>query len=234
MRIHVLQHEKFETEAAIGYWAAKKKFPVTRTLLFKDEPLPDMGSFDLLCIMGGGMNIYEEDKFPFLKPEKEFLKAAIAANKKILGICLGAQLLADAFGARVKKNPQKEIGWFPVHLTKQAGQSIFFKKVPGTFHAFHWHGDTFDLPADAVHCASSPACTNQIFTFGNRICAIQFHLEMTWPNIKAIATQCADEIIPGEYIQTAEIITEQRLYQSYSPVLLGIMEQICDTFQKIP
>jgi GMP synthase-like glutamine amidotransferase len=155
MRIHSLEHEPFEGLGNIEVWVKNKGHSITRTLLFDNEELPETSEFDWLVIMGGSMNIYEEDKFPLLKEEKNFIAQTIAANKILLGICLGSQLIADVLGGKVKKNEYKEIGWFPVSLTREARDSSIFSSLPGTFTTFHWHGDTFKIPHGAKRISCS-------------------------------------------------------------------------------
>jgi GMP synthase-like glutamine amidotransferase len=163
MKIHCVQHVPFEGSANIEAWARDRSHDLSNTLLFEGKSLPEMEEFDWLIIMGGPMNIYEEDKYPWLRKEKEFIKRAIASDKIVLGICLGAQLMADALGGNVHKNMHREIGWFPVNLTPAAKKSRIFGVLPERFMAMHWHGDTFDLPPGALHAAESQACSNQAF-----------------------------------------------------------------------
>ncbi|MDO8724528.1 MAG: type 1 glutamine amidotransferase, partial [Candidatus Methanoperedens sp.] len=163
MRIHSLEHEPFEGLANIETWAKKKGHSITRTLLFNNEELPEISDFDWLFIMGGSMNIYEEDKYPWLKNEKSFIAQAIASKKIVLGVCLGSQLIADVLGGRVSRNKNKEIGWFPVQLTEESKDSSIFNAFPEKFIAFHWHGDTFKIPRGARRIAQSVGCLNQAF-----------------------------------------------------------------------
>lgn len=211
MRIHSLEHEPFEGLGNIEVWAKSKGHRITRTLLFKNEKLPETSDFDWLFIMGGSMNIYEEDKFPWLKEEKDFIAKAIAANKIILGICLGSQLLADVLGGKVSKNKLKEIGWFPVSLTREARDSSIFSILPGTFTAFHWHGDTFKIPNGARRIAQSEGCANQAFEYGRAI-GLQFHLEYSKKSIDLMFKNCSDELVDGKYIQTADEIISKMGY----------------------
>jgi GMP synthase-like glutamine amidotransferase len=176
MRIHSRQHEPFEGLGNIEVWAKNKGHSISRTLLFKNEKLSENSNFDWLVIMGGSMNIYEEDKFPWLREEKNFIAKAIAANKILLGVCLGSQLIADVLGGKVSKNKFKEIGWFPVSLTREARNPSIFSSLPCTFTAFHWHGDTFKIPQGAKRIAQSEGCANQAFECGRAI-GLQFHLE---------------------------------------------------------
>ncbi len=205
MRIHSLEHEPFEGLANIEVWAKKKGHSISRTLLFNNEELPDISDFDWLVIMGGSMNIYEEEKYPWLREEKNFIAEAIAGKKIVMGICLGSQLIADVLGGRVSKNKYKEIGWFPVSLTREAKNSSIFSTFPGTFIAFHWHGDTFKIPPGAARIAQSEGCANQAFEYG-RVIGLQFHIEYSVDSINLMLQNCADEIVDGKYIQAADEI----------------------------
>ena len=205
MRIHSLEHEPFEGLANIEVWAKKKGHSITRTLLFNNEELPDISDFDWLFIMGGSMNIYEEEKYPWLREEKKFIAKVIANQKIVLGVCLGSQLIADVLGGKVSKNKFKEIGWFPVSLTREARDSSIFNSLPGTFTAFHWHGDTFKIPSGAKRMAQSEGCMNQAFECGRAI-GLQFHLEYSKKSIDLMFRNCSDELVDGKYIQTPDEI----------------------------
>src|SRR3989304_3844997 len=146
MRLHSLEHEPFEGLANIEVWAKNKGHTISRTLLFNNEELPDINEFDWLFIMGGSMNIYEEEKYPWLGEEKNLIAQAIANKKIVLGICLGSQLIADVLGGKVSRNNYKEIGWFPVTLTEQASDSPIFDAFPGRFFAFIQHRGRFYIP----------------------------------------------------------------------------------------
>lgn len=205
MRIHSLEHEPFEGLANIEIWAKKKGHSISRTLLFNNEELPDMNDFDWLFIMGGSMNIYEDNKYPWLASEKNFIAEAIAHKKVVIGICLGSQLIADVLGGRVSKNRYKEIGWFQVSLAKEARNSSIFSALPSKFMAFHWHGDTFKIPSGAARIAESEGCANQAFEYG-RVIGLQFHLEYSAGSINIMFKNCGDEIVKGKYIQKPDEI----------------------------
>lgn len=203
MRIHYLQHVPFEDPANILVWAGKRGHALSKTLLFKDEPLPDTDSFDMLVVMGGPMGVYDEDSCPWLAQEKRFIEGAIGEGKTVLGVCLGAQLIADVLGARVYRNAHKEIGWFPVTLTGEAKESSIFGTLPEDFTAFHWHGDTFDIPSGCTRTAGSEGCKNQAFEYEGRVVGLQFHLESTVESIGRLIENCGDELVEGRYIQSA-------------------------------
>lgn len=154
------------------------------------------------------MNIYEEEKYPWLREEKNFITEAIASKKIVLGVCLGSQLAADVLGGRVSKNEYKEIGWFPVTLTGEAKSSPVFRNLPGKFIAFHWHGDTFKIPSGAARIAQSEGCANQAFEYG-RVIGLQFHIEYSIESINSMFQNCGDELVEGKYIQKPDEIISQ-------------------------
>ena len=176
-RLHFLQHVPFEDLAQINVWASRENVSVFRTAFFMGEILPAIDQFDWLVIVGGPMSTYDEAQYPWLVKEKLFIERAISAGKKVFGLCLGAQLIAEVLDARVYKNSHKEIGWFEVFKTPEGEDSKVLVNFPDRFWALHWHGDTFDMPPDAVRIASSQACQNQAFEFGENVVGMQFHLE---------------------------------------------------------
>jgi GMP synthase (glutamine-hydrolysing) len=207
MNIHWLQHVPFEGLGAIETWAEKMGYTLSVTRLFAGDPLPQPDSFAMLVVMGGPMGIYDEQEYPWLKREKSFLQRIIQKGKPVLGICLGAQLVADALGSRVKANKDKEIGWFPVERTEGV-PSALQEILPGTQTVFHWHGDTFDLPADSELLYTSEACCNQAFVYKDRVIALQFHLETTKESAAVLVENCRHELVPGPWIQTEQQIIE--------------------------
>jgi GMP synthase-like glutamine amidotransferase len=227
MRIHYLQHVPFEDLANIWIWANERGHSLTSTKLFLSEEPPTTNSFDWLIVMGGPMNVHEEEKYPWLTAEKEFIKRAIGSGKFVLGICLGAQLLADALGGAVKTNQHKEIGWFPVRKT--ASGSAYFSGLPSEFVAFHWHSDAFEIPPAATRLAESEACANQGFEYGSKVLALQFHLESSEASIQRLVENCSDEMTPGRFVQSQEEILHcpEHLSQinTYLNLLLGEIEK---------
>jgi GMP synthase-like glutamine amidotransferase len=178
--------------------------------------------------MGGPMNIYQEQRYPWLAAEKACIDQALAAGKTLLGICLGAQLLADRLGSRVYAGPEREIGWWPLNLTEFGRQSNLFDELDAPLQAYHWHGDTFDLPADAVCLASSTACAQQAFFYNQRVLGLQFHFEVTAESMRQLIDHCGEETVPGSYVQSAEQMlkvpqaTFDRLRESLYRLLDGL------------
>jgi GMP synthase-like glutamine amidotransferase len=203
MNIHWLQHVPFEGLGAIERWAGSMGHTLSRTRLFAGDSFPEHSEFGMLVVMGGPMGIYDEQEYPWLISEKAFIRAAIEAGKPVLGICLGAQLLADVLGARVSANREKEIGWFPVTRSDAVPNGL--KGVlPERQTVFHWHGDTFGLPADAVHLYASEGCRNQAFLYNDRVLGLQFHLETTLESAMPLLKNCRHELVPGPWIQTEQ------------------------------
>lgn len=157
----------------------------------------DVRDLDAVISLGGPMNVYEDNKYPFLKDETEFLKKAISEEIPVLGICLGSQLLAKACGAKIKKAKTKEIGWYKVNLTDEGRGEPLFENLSSELSVFQWHQDSFEIPEGGVHLAKSSSCLNQAFRFGRNAYGLQFHLEVTpemverWIN-KYVKKDCAE------------------------------------------
>lgn len=205
MRIHSLEHQPEEGPAKIADWATARGHTITRTALYAAEPPPALEDFDLLVIMGGGMNIYQHRDYPWLVGEKDFLRRAIDAGKPILGICLGAQLLADVLGGKVFQNPEKEIGWWPVTFTDHTAP---FAAFPERMNVMHWHGDTYTLPPGARRVAESAGCSEQAFVWGDRVVGLQFHLEMGAVHVADLSHVAAEDLTLSHYVQSAEQLTQ--------------------------
>ncbi|WP_234571072.1 type 1 glutamine amidotransferase [Rhodohalobacter sp. 614A] len=204
MRAHYLQHVSFEGLGTIEAWLLDQGFEITGTRFFESTILPDPNDIDVLIIMGGPMSVNEEEKYPWLVEEKKFIREMIDTGKPILGICLGAQLIASALGSKVYPNSEKEIGWFPVTSVLPETSSCF--TFPYSLSVFHWHGETFDLPKEATLLAGSNACKNQAFQIGPSVIGLQFHLEMTPDVVQALVANCRDELVPSTFVQSEQEI----------------------------
>jgi GMP synthase-like glutamine amidotransferase len=207
MRFHCLQHVYFESPGNIATWINENQHSLTYTKFFEEPALPSPDDFEVLLIMGGHMSIHDEKEFPWLRQEKQLVANAIWQQKKILGICLGSQIIADVLGAKVYSNREKEIGFMPVYFTETAKQHPLFKHFGEKSTVFHWHGETFDLPEGAARLAYSTPCLNQAYLLNDNIMGIQFHLEMTQEIIHDMVAHGEKELIPGSsYIHSAEKI----------------------------
>jgi GMP synthase-like glutamine amidotransferase len=173
-----LQHIACEPPAAFEDELRERGLDLVRVELDEGEPLPDWRDFRAIVVMGGPMGAYEDAAYPWLEPEKHLLREAVEADVPVWGVCLGAQLLAAALGARVYEGDRPEVGMLPVELEPGASGDPVFGAAPARFPTLQWHGDTFDLPAGATLLASSPAYPNQAFRIG-RSYGIQFHVEVS-------------------------------------------------------
>lgn len=226
MRAHYLQHVPFEGLGSIEAWLKNAGYEITNTPFFDSTALPNIEDIDLLVVMGGPMSVNDEAEHPWLVEEKQFIKSAIEAEKPVLGICLGAQLIAHSMGGNVFSNPEKEIGWFPVESVKQENTSTF--QFPEVTEVFHWHGETYSLPAGAVQIAKSKGCENQAFQLGNHVIGLQFHLETTPASAKAIVEHCRDELVEGKYVQSEEEILSapEERYSSINALMASILDYL--------
>jgi GMP synthase-like glutamine amidotransferase len=205
MRVHWLQHADFEDPGSILPWLSAHGHPARGNRLHAGDPLPALEDFDTLIVMGGPMNIHEHERHPWLVAEKALIRAAIDAGKRVLGICLGAQLIADQLGGPVTRNDETEIGWFPVTLTREGRTTPLFAGWPETFTTFHWHGDTYALPPGAECLASSAACAQQAFAWdGGRVLGLQFHPEVTADSVREWFRHEAPK--PARYVQRPDEI----------------------------
>jgi GMP synthase-like glutamine amidotransferase len=204
MRVAVFQHVPFEGPALVGEWARQRGHAVEVTRWDLGEAGPAAEDVDLLAVMGGPMSVGDTAEHTWLTEEKLCLGEIIAAGRPVLGICLGAQLLAESLGARVFPNAEKEIGWFPCQRQPGAARSALLSDLPETFPAFHWHGDTFQLPARACHIASSAATANQAFEVDGRLLGLQFHWDYTAESIEDMLEHCGADLDGGDYVQSPE------------------------------
>lgn len=202
MHAHWLQHVPFEGLGSIEDWLQARGWTLSCTPLHAQATLPALEGIDLLIVMGGPMSVHDEQTYPWLAAEKAWLRAAIDAGVRVLGICLGAQLIASALGARVHAAPEPEIGWWPVHGRPAEGPGGF--QFPQRLEVFQWHGDTFDLPPGASCRAASAVCPHQAFSLGPRVLGLQFHLETTPASARSLIAHCGDALQPGRCVQSAE------------------------------
>lgn len=203
MRACVLQHVPFEGPGTIQPFLADRRIDATTVHLYRGDALPAPADFDLLVVMGGPMSVHDEREHRWLIDEKRLIEAALQADRRILGICLGAQLIADVLGSTVEPMGYREIGWFPVDLASTAPAWIA-RALGERFTPLHWHGDTFTLPVGAVQIGSSAACAQQGFVYGDRIVGLQFHLEFTPDSVHRLIANAADELDDSRWVQTPE------------------------------
>lgn len=223
MKLHSFQHVPFEGLGIIADWADAHGHQVSVTRWYEEDTPPDMEAIDWLVVMGGPMGAYDEEQYAWLRDEKRCIEQAINQGKVVIGVCLGAQILANVLGACVYPHTQKEIGWFPIELSETGQQSPLFHSFPPRLEVFHWHGDTFDLPHGAVHIARSAVCENQLFIYEERLIGLQFHLEMTQAGVEAIVHHCADELVDAPTIQQPG---EMLARSDHIVALNGVMQEL--------
>jgi GMP synthase-like glutamine amidotransferase len=238
MRLHVLQHVPHEGPAAIAAWAAARGHAIATTRLDRGEPFPPLDAFEILAVMGGPMSVNDEDTHPWLAAEKRFLESVLQEDRRVIGVCLGAQLLAAALGCRVYPAREAEIGWFPVRTRANAARARTFAAMPETFTPFHWHGETFDLPAGAIHLAETDVCSNQGFEIefdggpargGALAVALQFHLEATEASVRAMldADGAALSCAPGAP-RPAAMLDDPSRWAATRPLLDDLLDRLAE------
>lgn len=205
MRVHYFQHVAFEGLGSIAAWLTARGIEIAGTRVDQAAAWPELADVDWLIVLGGPMSVNDEQRHAWLVAERAFIRAAVEQGKRVLGICLGAQLIASALGAKVYPNTAREIGWFPITAVPGAPDHSAFH-FPAAALVFHWHGDTFDLPVGSIHLARSLACENQAFQVGRRVVGLQCHLETTPESARALVAHCRAELQPAAYVQSEQAI----------------------------
>lgn len=225
-KILVVKHVENEGPGSIGDFFRNTAWELHTIELFRGDQLPsDLSEVAAVVVMGGPMNVYEKDKYPFLKEENVFIKNVVGKEIPYLGICLGSQLLAKACGAAVIKAPQKEIGWFNVSLTLEAAHDPFLRGIDGPLDVFQWHEDTFTIPDGGLLLATAEACKNQAFRYGQNAYGLQFHVEVTtdmiWSWVKADESLTNSvELLMGAYKRKDSLEAQaKKLFNNFSTLL---------------
>ncbi|VBB44243.1 putative glutamine amidotransferase-like protein YfeJ [uncultured Paludibacter sp.] len=233
MKIHFIIHESFESPGAIEVWAKNKNHQISFTRVYLYEKYPEtLENIEMLIVMGGPQSPETTlEECPYFNAEAElgFIRKVIDADKKVLGVCLGAQMIGEAFGAKVEHSPNKEIGIFDILLTEEAKGDSFFSTLPEKFSSAHWHGDMPGLTAEAKVLAFSEGCPRQIMQYAPKIYGFQCHLEFTNNSIKTMIESGGEEITQNiglPYVQTSE----ELLNYNYSE-MNGILFRFLDYFE---
>ncbi len=213
-------HVPFEGPGVITEWIKENRHQLNYTRLYEKDPLPNPDSVDLLIIMGGNMNVFDYHIHPWMQDEIEWVTDFINTGKPVLGICLGAQIIASALRSEVYPGKEKEIGWHNIRFLPSLGDYKICKSLPATRKVFHWHGDTFQIPKGAIRIAESHLFPNQGFIYKGRVIALQFHLEVAPGNVKDLIENCRDELVPGPYIQTEQELLEKSRFTDENRQLL--------------
>ena len=225
MHAVILQHHPIEGLGSLTPWLAQHATSSQIVRLYAGEECSAPETVDLLIVLGGPMSVNDEEELPWLVAEKTFIRQVIDRQRPVLGICLGSQLIASALGAAVRPNPHKEIGWLPIEGIAASTALPF--TIPTTT-VFHWHGDTFDLPAGAILLARSVACAHQAFLYKEKVLALQFHLETTPELVKLFIETGRDELVTAPYIQSPESIlsTPVDLYRRGNELLEDLLNRL--------
>jgi GMP synthase-like glutamine amidotransferase len=235
--LHYLQHVPDEPPGMILDWAIHRKLSCLGTLLFKGENLPAVTRDDIVVVMGGPMAVHDEETYPWLRREKSFLFEIIKMGVPVIGVCLGAQLVAAVLGAKVVRNPFQEFGFSPVQVTREAARSALFCDLPRSFSPLHWHNDTFAIPEGAVRIAGNDACMNQGFMGPGRVLALQFHLEATpdlvdsWVKTSMPSNDPNNIADDGQHVQRGSQILESamQLTPENRIILYTLLDRFCFT-----
>lgn len=224
MKILIIIHADFEGSGVISNWAEQQGHSLEIVKPYQGDELPSIDPYHMLIIMGGPQSPAKTDEFPYLQDEMALIKEAIYQDKKIVGFCLGAQLIGQALGADVKKSPEKEIGVFPVHLTEAGRKDRLLADFDVSFPAIHWHSDMPGLTDEAVVLAYSEGCPRQIIRYGNKVYGFQCHLEITLQGIKDLIENVPDDLKPTPYTQSEEELLAQN-YEEIHPLLFQILDR---------
>ena len=231
MRIQLIEHDPEDfSRTNITLWAAEKEYQLEQVFICNGEPLPTLDSFDWLMVMGGSQHAWDVASYPWIKAEKAFLQQVLASNKIVVGICFGAQLLAEALGGRIFPAQYKEIGWHDVKLNSDGRASFLFNQIPDAFTTFHWHSDHFSLPNGCTPLASSKATENQAFVCKQRpVVGLQFHPEYTLDMVRYYARNYSQDWLTDAYVQDGSTVLagtdEQPDSYKYMQILLNNIAQ---------
>lgn len=209
MLIHVFQHVAHEGPGLLAEWAAARGHKLRQKPVFEGgEALTALAEGEGLILLGGPMSVHDAATLPWLAAEKAVVRAGVAAGRPVLGICLGAQVLAEVLGGEVSDGPELEIGWFPVRLTTEAQQLPLLAPAPAEITVLHWHGETFSLPPGAVPLGSSVGCNNQGFVWQDKAVGLQFHPEINADLLAEMLRHEGHELTGGgRFVQSADELT---------------------------
>jgi GMP synthase (glutamine-hydrolysing) len=204
-KVLILQQSPDTPVGSTQTWLDRNGYAAVHLKVWEIQTWPELNSYDWLVLCGGGPNVDEEDQWPWMRAEKAFLKEAIAADKKILGLCLGAQLIAEQLGAKVHRHEHSEVGWFEVSVNNR---HPLFQFSNEKLLVFQYHSYRFHLPKNAEKIAWNEITSDQAFVFGQKIVAFQFHPESTSQWVEDCATDVKDPLPKGPYCQDASTILQ--------------------------
>ncbi len=224
MDILCITHAEFETAGIIETWAQDAGHDFVNHRPYCGESLPTADHFDMLIIMGGPQSPLKLDEFPYLADEMKLIKEAIAAHKKVIGFCLGAQLIGEALGAKTERSPEKEIGVYPITLTDEAQHDHLLEGLPKELPVIHWHNDMPGLTSDSILLAFSAGCPRQIIRYKPLVYGFQCHLEITLPGMKDLIDHVPGDLKTSKYTQTKDELIAQD-YASINHTMIEILNR---------
>jgi len=204
MKILIVTHASFEKPGSIESWAKRHDYAVQEVKPYAGEKLPAINDYDMLIVMGGPQSPVEMHESPYLADEIEFVRQALRQNKRILGVCLGAQLIAEALGARTERSPNKEIGMYPVSLLMAAATDPVFGSFPASFDVMHWHSDMPGIADGMEILAKSEGCPRQVYRYGDKVYGFQCHFELTRELVDEMLKHCEGDLKVGKYVMTPD------------------------------
>lgn len=209
MKILFITHASFEKPGSIETWAHVNGHETKTVCPYNGDCIPNVNGFDFIVVMGGPQSSLEPEMAPYLNDEVEAIKQAIKLHKRIIGVCLGAQLIGQALGAAPERSPQREIGMYPIELLDPAKDDPIFLRFPSKFNVMHWHSDMPGIPEGAVLLAKSEGCPRQVVRFGERIYGFQCHFELTMELVNGMISNCVEDLAkPGRFISSAKELLE--------------------------
>lgn len=207
MRVYTILHNDIERVGVIETWIERNGFESIQVRPYAGESLPQIEEGGIVVIMGGEQSVTDLESSPYLKGEIAFIQKAHAMGLPIFGVCLGAQLIAVALGGSVFRGADKEMGEYPIELSRAADHHPLFADWPKHPKVFHWHFDQIDPPQEATVYASSPACPVQAFSIGDQVFGLQFHLELSRARAEALVEMFAEDLEnPGPYTKSRDEI----------------------------
>ncbi len=228
MNILCITHADFESPGAIETWAKSKGYPFQIKKPYKGEKLDHDSDFDMLILMGGPQSPHRIDEFPYLADEIDLIKTNLHQNKRILGFCLGAQLIGEALGAPTGRSPEKEVGVYPITLTEEGKTDPLLTGLSESFPVIHWHNDMPGLLDDSTLLAYSEGCPRQIIRYKPLVYGFQCHLEIDLDGIKTMVEAVPEDLKESKYTQTRD----ESLEQDYKPIN-NIMINLLDRFVQL-
>ncbi len=211
MRVQAILHASFEPTGVIQDWAVCHGHTLMDVYPYRGERLLELDEFDALIIMGGPQSVLRVDEYPYLQDEMELIYRSICAHKRVLGFCLGAQLIGQSLGAPGQKSPHKEIGIWPIELNEQGRCDPLLAQFPASFDVMHWHSDMSGIPEGAEVLAYSAGCPRQIIRFADHVYGFQCHLEMTKAVIQRLVRHCKADFDNSPFVQAQSLLLQHNL-----------------------